>query len=299
MFKKNDNNIILRNINHRDLVIRYLLLVIGCLIAALAFNMFFLKYNIVCFGVSGISIITDKVFKIDPSLFILIISIILLIISALTLGFEKTKNSIIGSLIFPLCVTLTKPFVDLIPINTNDILLIAIFGGFLSGLGYGLIFKTGFTTGGTDILNQIVSKFFKISIGKAMLLVDGMIVLAGGFVFGIEMIMYGAIVLYIISMMSDKVILGISEGKAFYIITNKEKEVKNYLINIALVGVTVIDAKGGFSNLNQKVLMCVIPTKMYFLVKEGINEIDADAFFVVTDAYEVTHMKHKKKKNNA
>lgn len=290
--KKIDSNFI-KDINSKMLFGRYLLLLIGCLIAALAFNMFFLPFSIVCFGVSGISVITDELFGIDPSFFMLISSIVLLIFSFIALGYEKTKNSIIGSILFPICVTLTQPMADMLALETTDILIISIFGGFISGLGYGLIFKTGFTTGGTDILNQIVSKYFKVSIGQSMLMVDGLIVLAGGFIFGIEMIMYGVIVLYIISMMSDKVILGISESKAFYIFTKKEKEVKEYLVNYINVGATIFEGVGGFSDKHQKMIMTVIPTKMYFLVKEGISTIDDNAFFVVTDAYEVENLKKK------
>ena len=87
--------------------------------------------------------------------------------------------------------------------------------------------------------------------------------------------------------MTDKVMLGISSTKAFYIITEKEEEVENYILNELEHGVTVLQAKGAFTGHKQSVLMCVIPTKEYFLVKEGIHEIDHNAFFVVSDAYEV------------
>lgn len=288
-FKKIDTSI-LKKINRINLLERYIYLIIGCLIASFAFNLFFLPFNIVCFGISGVSVITEK-FGINPSMFMLIAAVILLIISFIALGFDKTKNSIIGSILFPITVALTEPMAKLINFDNVELLIIAIFGGVISGLGYGLIFKTGFTTGGTDILNQIVAKYFKISIGKSMLMVDGLIVLAGGFIFGIEMIMYGIVVLYIISMMSDRVILGISESKAFYIITKKDKEVKEYLVNYLNLGVTMLEVKGGFTNSNQVMIMSVIPTKMYFMIKEGISLIDETSFFVVTDAYEVGNLK--------
>ena len=100
--------------------------------------------------------------------------------------------------------------------------------------------------------------------------------------------MYSIISLYIISVMSDKVILGVSQSKAFYIITNHESEVKKFITTSLKHGVTVLDGRGGFTGNNQKVIMCTIPTKQYFLVKEGIHEIDPEAFFIVTDAYEVS-----------
>ena len=156
------------------------------------------------------------------------------------------------------------------------------------GFGLGLIFKAGYTTGGSDILNQIVSKYFKISIGNSMYFTDGLIILCGIFAFGWIKLMYSIISLYIVSIMTDKVILGTSESKAFYIITSHETAVKKYIMEYLNHGVTVLDAHGGFTGNNQKVIMCIIPTKEYFLVKEGLHEIDKEAFFVVTDAYEVS-----------
>ncbi len=92
----------------------------------------------------------------------------------------------------------------------------------------GIVFKTGFTTGGTDILNQIVSKYFKVSIGTSMIITDGIIVLAGGFFFGWTRVLYAIIVLYIISLMVDKVVLGISSMKALYITTTQEADISDY-----------------------------------------------------------------------
>ena len=88
-------------------------------------------------------------------------------------------------------------------------------------------------------------------------------------------------------MLADRVLLGISDSKAFYIVTEKEKAVKNFVLQKLSHGVTIFDAKGGYENKKQRVLFCVIPTKEYFKLKEGISEIDDKAFFVVTDAYEV------------
>jgi uncharacterized membrane-anchored protein YitT (DUF2179 family) len=285
---------LLKRINAAKRITRYTQFLIGVFSVALSFNLFMLPNNIVYGGVSGLSIITKKLFNIDPSNFILMSSIVLLLLSLALLGKKSTAKTLIGSLLFPLLVKLTLPLVDIIDLNTNDMLLISICGGVLNGFGAGLIFKAGFTTGGTDILNQIVSKYFKVSIGKAMLMTDGLIVIGGGFVFGPQMVLYAMIVLYIISLMADKVILGISQSKAFYIMTSKEEEVKEFILDNVSHGMTVLDAHGGYSGNKQKVLMCVIPTKEYFKFKEGVSLIDSGAFFVVTDAYEVVGGAFKK-----
>ena len=161
------------------------------------------------------------------------------------------------------------------------------FGAVLYGVGAGLVFKAGFTTGGTDIINQIISKYVKISIGNSIILSDGLIVLFGAVVFGFTKLLYSLITLYIISVLTDKVMLGISDSKAFYIIAEEDKEIKKYILEELGHGVTVFDAKGGYTKEKQKVLFCVIPTKDYFKLKEAIHLIDREAFFVATDSYEV------------
>lgn len=293
-FKKNEKiDELIKKIENKNLVGRYFTLLISCLLVALAFNLFFLPINIVYGGVSGVSIIMKKMFDINPSIFILIVSSILLVISFFTLGWEKTKGSIAGSILFPICISLTTDVASMIDFNIDNKLLLVIFGAIIAGLGSGMNFKTGFSTGGTDIINQIVAKYCKVSIGKAMIMSDGLILLGAGFflsnkIYAFENVMYAIIVLYIISIMADKVILGISQCKTFYIVTDNETKMKRFIMDYLSHGVTVLDGRGGFTGNHQKVIMCTIPTKDYFLAKEGILGIDPNAFFLVTDAYEVS-----------
>lgn len=266
---------------------RYLEFIFGVFCIAFSFNVLLLPNDIVFGGVSGVSIITKNLFNLEPASFILITSIILLLVSFIFLGKKQTIASIFGSLLFPIFIKVTVNFESYLHLGQLDLLLAAVFGGLINGLGAGLIFRAGFTTGGTDILNQIVSKYFKVSIGNAMIFVDGLIVISGVFVFGINKLLYALITLYVISSITDKVLLGISSSKAFYIVTSCEKEVKDYILNNLGHGITIFNAIGGYSKANQKVLMCVIPTREYFKLKEGIHEIDQDAFFVVTDSYQV------------
>lgn len=274
-------------VENKSRIKRYTQFCVGCFLVAVSFNLFLSPNDLVPGGVSGFSIILDHLFHINKSLVILIASLILLVMSYFFLGREKTRDSILGSLLFPLFVELTAHVGNYITIDTSQLLLSAIFGGVVYGFGAGMIFKAGFTTGGTDILNQIMSKYLKISMGKSMIFCDGTIVILSGIVFGPTKLMYSIIILYLISYMSDRVILGISDSKAFYIVTDEEKKIKEYIIKYLNHGVTVFNAKGGYKKERQTVLLCVLPTKEYYRLKEGIHEIDPDAFFVVTDAYEV------------
>lgn len=284
---------IIEEIDHKNLFERYMILITGCLLLSLGFNMFFQPRNIVYGGLTGISIIVNNNFGIEPSTFVFSVSLCLLVVSYFTLGWEQTKGSIAGSIIYPICLKLTSPLCGYVDLNTDNILLIALFGAIVAGTGAGMNFKSGFSTGGTDIINQIISKYAKVSLGKAMLMSDGIIILGAGFflsdqLYAWENVMVAIIVLYIIGIITDKVVLGISQSKAFYIITEKEQEVKKFILSHLSHGVTVLDGRGGYTGDHQKVIMCIIPTKEYFLAKEGISSIDPDAFFLVTDAYEIS-----------
>lgn len=284
--KKKENSNIIKAIYKKDRLIRISQFLLGLFIISAAFNLFILPSKIV-YGMSGIGIILNKVCGVEPSTVILIGDILLLILSFIMLGYDKTKSSILGSLFYPIMVKLTAFLSNYIDVGGSEPLMMTLYGAVLSGFGLGLIFKAGYTTGGTDVLNQIASKYLKMSIGNAMLITDGLIILGGVFVFGWTQVMYSMISLYIISMMTDKVILGISQRKAFYIVTNEESKVKKFVMEELKHGVTELRAAGGFTGKNKAVLMCIIPTSEYYSFKEGIHQIDKNAFFVVTDAYEV------------
>lgn len=280
-------NQIIDSIDQKHLFKRYLLLIIGCFIMALSFNVFFNQYGIVCFGVSGLSLVFKK-FGIDPATFIFIANIFLLGVSYIFLGPKKTKHALVGSIMLPIFVYLTEYLVPYIHFENIELLVVALFGGILSGIGYGLIYKTNFNTGGTDIITEIVSKYTKISLGKATWVSDGLVVLSGLFVSPPENVLYGFLVIYLISFITDRVVLGISQSKAFYIVTEKESEVREFLLSITNGGVTIINARGGYTNEKQSLLLGVVPTRQYFIVKEGLREIDKNIFFLACDAYEVS-----------
>lgn len=289
-FRKKKVDSIIETVKKKNLSKRYLMLILGCLIVAFAFNLFFLRYNIVCFGISGLSIVLDK-YGVNPSIFIMIANIILLIIAYFVLGFNSAKNQLVGALIYPVFIEITKFITDKIDLGNTEMVVIALLGGVFAGVGYGLIYKSNFSTGGTDVIIEIICKFFKLSMGTAGLIVNGIIVAIGKIAFSWSTVLYGILVSYIISIFTDKVLLGISRCKAFYIVANKELEfeIKEYLLSIDGVGTTVIDAEGGYSEENQTLLLAVVPTRSYFVVKDGLRVIDKNIFFLVCDSYEVSN----------
>ena len=266
---------------------RVLEFIIGCLTVSLAYNIFIAPNNLVPGGVGGIAVILDSLFGIGNSTVIIIANIFLLIMSLLLLDKDKTRASILGTIMFPIFVRLTENINVWLQIDTSHLLLSALFGGILYGLGAGIVFRAGFTMGGTDIINQILSKYLKQSIGKSMLMSDGLIVLSSALFFGMNSMMYSLIILYCISLMADKVILGISDSKVFFIITDKDDEVKEYILETIGHGVTIFKAKGGYKKQNENVLMAVLPTREYYRLTEGIKMIDKDAFYIIADTYQV------------
>lgn len=281
MESKELNNLV----GKKHLIKRYIYFILAVFLLASSYNLFILPNNLVFGGVSGIAVMMKNL--IDPSLFILIVNLSLLLISWFVLGKEKTMGTVVGVILYPLFIKITSNIEDIIVLENVDILLTALFAGFFSGVATGTILKNGFSTGGSDVAAQIISKIFKVSMGKAYIFVDGLIILFGGIYLGFMRVMYAIIILYIHSLMADKIILGISDNKAFYIITDKEEEVKKYVLDSLNHGVTILKAKGGYDGRKENVLLCVVPARHYFKLKEGISLIDSEAFFVVTDAYEV------------
>ena len=276
-----------KNYQLKKKIKRYVSFILGCLLVAISYNAFLANHDLVPGGISGLAIILNHLIGINNALFVFLVGVILLVISYFLLGKEKTKYSVLGTVLFPIFLELTLWVNKIVTIDESQLLLASLFGGVIYGVGIGMILKAGFTTGGTDIINQILSKYLKISMGKAILITDGIIVFISAIVFGPIHLMYSVLVLYILSIMSDRIILGISDSKAFFIITEQDDLVKDYVLSELGHGATIFKAKGGLNKENQNVLLCVLPTKDYYKLRAGINAIDKEAFFVATDAYEV------------
>ena len=267
-------------------LVAFATLLLGATLCALSFNLFIFRNNIVV-GFSGLSVIANNLWGIKPSLFICISYILILILSFIFLGFESTKHSIIGSIIYPILVEGTSYLVPYVDFTGVEKIVLIVGGALLIGFGSGLVYKVGYSTGGSDVLNQLLSKLFKRPIGPCMLISNAVIISLGLMCFGVQTLIYSIIVVYIESVVIDKVMIGISQSKSFEIITSKENDVKEFLLGQLSHGVTVIDAKGGYTGNDVKIIMCVIPTKEYMNVKQNILAIDDGALIMVRDIYEI------------
>lgn len=278
---------ILPAVNKKQLMSRVVLMITSLILGAVVYNIFLLPLNIVSGGVSGVATITKHLYNIDPALMIFILSTICSIISLIFLGVEKTTGTIVSSLLYPILVKLTSPLSEWLSTGVEDIFIVIIFAGVLSGIANGLMYRSGYTNGGFPVICSIIQKYFKIPVSKSSLLINLIIVFFGGVFFGSTNAMYTVILLYINSIVLDKVLLGVSKNKAFYISTYEEKKIKEYIINNLRHTVTTFDTKGGFMERKRNIIFAIIPSKEYYKVTEIIKREDPDAFFIVTDSYEI------------
>ena len=268
-------------------VYRIVLIIISLILSAFVYNLFLLPLSIVSGGTSSIGTIVYYLYEIDPAITIFVISGICSILGFMYLGKERTMGTIIACIAYPLIIEATSKVIRFIPIDTSDTLLIVLFAAVLGGIANGLMYKSGYSSGGLPTISQILYEKFRISVAKSSFVMNFIIIMIGAYFFGLTNALYAVIYLYIYSIITDKVLLGISGNKAFYIITDKEKEVKEYIIETLKHTVTTFDVKGGFLEDKRKVMLTVIPSREYYRLTEGIKQIDKKAFFVVTDSYQV------------
>ena len=263
--------------------------IMGCLIAGLSVSVFYNPNDVVTTGCTGLSILINRYTNIDLSLIVLVFSSILLVISFLVFGVSYGAKNILGTILFPIFIKATSIINNFVSFEDTSLFLLILIGGVLSGISFGMIKRSGYSLGGFYVIYDILNSRFKISVGKASLFTNILVIMLSSFIFGIDKCIYAAIGLYVSSYIGDKIMLGISSNKAFYIVTNKYKDVKDYIINNLGHTATLINVKGGYSDKGKKMLLCVISTTEYIKMRDVIKEIDKDAFFLITDSYSTTN----------
>ena len=276
---------------------KWMKFILGITIVAFSFNLFCVPDNLASTGIGGLSIVINNFIKIDTSLFVGVVNIFLIILSFIFLGKDDTYKTILGALIYPVMLKLTSYITGLIDLSSVDLLIKAIIGGIINGVGLGMVFKTGYTTGGTDIIESILGKYLKISMDKAIIMVDGIVVALTGLVFGVEHLIYAFVILIFQSIYSNQFMLGIKEDKILYINSRKNKEIRKFLSETYNYGITILKGRGGYSNRSNDILVVSIKSKFYLEIKEVILLIDNKAFITVCDSYETVYVNKEERKN--
>jgi uncharacterized membrane-anchored protein YitT (DUF2179 family) len=266
-----------------EIILEYVYILLGSAIIALSFNFFLLPNNIASGGVSGISTILKSTLGWKPAFVQWSFNIPLFIAGVILLGRQFGIKTLVGTAFLPFVVFLSEnaePW-------TNDPLLGALFGGIGVGLGLGIVFRGNASTGGTDLAAQIIHKYTGLTLGTCVAIIDGLIVLTAAIVFDIERGLYALIALYVTTKTIDLVQIGLGRSKMTLIISNRQAEIQEAILNKIDRGVTKLSAYGGYTDHERPVVMCVVDQTEFTKLKQLVKSIDPTAFIIVMDASEV------------
>lgn len=264
-----------------------LFVVLGNIILAAGVSFFIVPNNILSGGVAGIAVAIAPVIHVSTTMIINGLTFILFICGILVLGKNFAIKTLLSTILYPTFVSVFSVMSETVHI-TSDPMIASIYGGILVGAGVGLVFKTGASTGGMDIPPLIVHKYTHIPLATLVLITDGLTVMLGLSIYGIEPALIGLMSVWTSSYMVNKMLmLGLSEAKSLMIISEKYEEILSQISSQVDRGATVINAEGGYKRDNRPVLMVVILKKQFPVVNRIITSIDPGAFVIVNDVNEV------------
>lgn len=257
----------------------------GTMITGFSIGAFLTPNKIVGGGVSGISTILFHTFGFKPGISFFILNILFLIVGLRVLGKKFILNTLLGITLLSLFTEIFSYF----PIYTENLILSTIFGGALYGIGIGMSFAAGASTGGTDIIGRIIqTKFSFVPIGKMLLFVDGIIIVISFMAFkNIELTLYGILTLLISSYSIDFIISKLNVSRIAFVITDKGEEISKTLVSTSPRGVTLINVKGVYTNTDKKMLFCALKESETEEFQKKILSMDETAFIVFSEAQRI------------
>ena len=280
----------MRIMNSRPWYVDYLFIFMGTGIMALAIQCIFEPIGLVTGGFSGIAIIIRKMTAgiveggVPLWLTNLALNVPVFIAALIIKGRKFLGRTVIGTVLLSFWLYVI-PQVDL---TQGDYMLSAVFGGVITGIGIGFVLLAKATTGGTDMVSALIQKYVRhYSVVQILQVIDGMVVLAGLYVFGLKPALYAIVAIFITSKVSDALMEGMKYSKAAFIITDCYKEIADAIMTQLDRGLTGLDATGMYSGDKKTVLYCVVSKKEIVELKDIVAKIDPKAFVIVTDAREV------------
>ena len=262
----------------------YAAIVLGAFIMGFAIKNIYDPANLVTGGVSGIAIIVKNLLGAPLWLTTTMLNIPLFLAAWRLKGWTFIRRTLAATV----SLSISLYIIPEIPLRPDDLLLSALFGGIVSGIGTGLVFMYQATTGGTDMLAALIQlKMRQYSIAWIMQFLDGMVVLAGASIFGIHHALYAIIAIYCVCKLSDNLLDGLKFATQAVIISDRSQEIADLIMKRLERGVTSIDAVGMYSKSGKQMLFCVVSKKEIVLVRDIVKQIDRKAFVIVSDAREV------------
>ena len=261
----------------------YIIVALACMVMAFNTSYFFIGNKLAQGGVSGLSLIIHYLSNIDMSYLYFALNIPLIILAYIFLGKNFLLKTLFATFVLSVFLKIFASFSE----PLEDILLAAIFGGAINGIAIGIVFYAGGSTGGIDIIAKIINKYTGIPISRILLTTDFIVLSMVAVIFGKVIFMYTLISLVISSKMIDIIQVGIYSAKGVTIITTKEDEIRKRIMEETKRGITLIDAKGGYTQKEIGMLYCVVGQYQLIKVKTIVKEVDPSAFMIVADVYEV------------
>lgn len=266
----------------------YSFILIGAFILASGFVLFITPYKFVPGGVYGISIVIHYLIGTPVGMMALAFDIPLTIIGIKILGPRFGMKTVVGFFSTAIFMDTLTYFYGNQPLVQDDALLSSIFGGLFIGVGLGLIFKAKATSGGSDIIAMIISKYTKLPLGQLMIIVDSLIVLVGLIVFKDWKIpLYSLIVIFIAGKVVDVILEGMSYSKVLFIVSEHTTEIRNKIVNDLNRGGTLVHGEGMYSGNDKSIVFTVVTRREISMLQEFIHHIDPNAFVTVLNSNEI------------
>ena len=258
----------------------------GNLILAFTVSAFMVPHGIIMGGATGMGLTISHYFPIDLSLIIFIVNAILFVLGAVVLGKKFALTTIISTFVYPTFLSVVRQIPGVADM-TDNIMLPTIYGGALLGLGIGLIVRVGASTGGTDILALVFNKWFHIPVAALLYVVDFTVLGMQVFFSNSEQILYGILALILTTIVLNRVMLMGQSQIQLFIITELYEEVKEKMLKEIDAGVTMVHIETGYGKKQQQGVLCVIPKRKLYSVKELVQMVDPKAFITITQINEV------------
>jgi len=268
-------------------IIDYLGIWAGVTLTALGLVWFLVPNKIAAGGVSGLAVVFYYIWHWPVAVTMLCFNVPLFLACLWVFGPRYGAKTLFGAGFVSIMVDFWQRVVHLVPL-TRDPLLASLYGGVLAGVGMGLAFRFRGTTGGTDMAAQLINKFTGLSIGHALMLMDGIVIVLAGIAFGsAELALYALIAIVITSKAVDMILEGLNYAKAALIISERSDEIALKILKDLQRGATGLLGRGLYSGKDKQVILCVISRAEVIRLKELVKQIDPVAFIIITDVYEV------------
>lgn len=260
-------------------------IIIGSVLIAVSYNVLVVPYGLLSGGLSGIALIGNYLLNIPLPIGILILNIPVFIIGLRELNLSFMLYSMIGTLILTAALPLTEPYLT---VPELDLFLAAVFSGVVSGIGGGIILKSGASSGGADIIAMIVKKKWNISIGACFFYFNVFVILLSLYFFELKIALYTIVSMWVLGAVTDKVIKGLSDYKTVTVISDKNSEIAAEIMEKLHRGVTLLEGKGGYTGASKMVINCVVNNYEIPKLKEIVLDLDPSAFMFISDTAEVS-----------